>query len=29
LAARTKTCKSRVCIKGRLMADGEPYEVYY
>jgi hypothetical protein len=29
LATQTKTCESRACIKGRLMSDGEPYEVYY
>jgi hypothetical protein len=29
LATWTKTCKSRACVKGRLMLDKEPYEVYY
>jgi hypothetical protein len=29
LATRTKTCESRACVKGQLMSDGEPYEVYY
>jgi hypothetical protein len=29
LATQTKTFRSRACIKGRLMSDREPYEVYY